>query len=100
MLYIIRMFPAFDPALPSNKTRTEPPSFQRQSVRSLRPTRQVARHGFVSFCVNRSFKAAESDINRVFDCIDTGENQALFGVGRHQRQTGTGWLPTIQLSLL
>lgn len=34
---------------------------------------KVARHSFVSFCVNRSFKAAESDINRVFDCIDTGD---------------------------
>eukprot|EP00434_Breviolum_minutum_P009136 symbB.v1.2.008047.t3/scaffold502.1/size262339/1 len=36
-------------------------------------SKAVARHSFVSFCVNRSFKAAESDINRVFDCIDTGD---------------------------
>lgn len=34
---------------------------------------KVAWHSFVSFCVNRSFKASESDINRVFDCIDTGD---------------------------
>ncbi|CAE7599756.1 unnamed protein product [Symbiodinium sp. CCMP2592] len=34
---------------------------------------KVARHTFVSFCVNRDFKASEADLNRVFDCIDTGD---------------------------
>ena len=43
---------------------------------------KVARHGFVSFCVNRSFKAAESDINRVYDCIDTGPERASGGLHR------------------